>query len=321
MKSKAIISLIMMAALVLGSTIALAFSYNANPLTSVSGGGWTTTNGAFKANAGNNGIIDGFIDAQSRAAYPVTTDASGAFSFESTFRVNNANCDVHVGVSSGQGSGDVCVGWHHGTNSFAVTKDNSQILAFIGGAMDPTATYTGKISSTDGNSFTCSIYKGSDKVGSTTVMGFKPTYLALYIENYNVTDGPTIYSIKYDSTITTSPSPTAQPNSTTKFAMDLQAIRDFYANQPVVHMSNQSVIYNPDGTVKQVITGNQTVASPTASPVPTAKPNATAAPAPATTTPAPTVPSATKTQAPGFEIILAAIGMISALVLITRKKK
>jgi cell division septation protein DedD len=105
--------------------------------------------------------------------------------------------------------------------------------------------------------------------------------------------------------------------------MDLQAIRDFYANQPVVHMSNQSVIYNSDGTVKQVITGNQAAASPAASPVATAKPSATATPAPATATatPAPTMPSATKTQAPGFEIILAAIGMISALVLITRKKK
>jgi hypothetical protein len=84
-------------------------------------------------------------------------------------------------------------------------------------------------------------------------------------------------------------------------------------------MSNQSVIYNPDGTVKQVITGNQTNA--TATPTATPTPNATATPVPVTVTPVPSVPAATKTQAPGFEIILAAIGMISALVLITRKKK
>lgn len=105
--------------------------------------------------------------------------------------------------------------------------------------------------------------------------------------------------------------------------LDPQAISDYYASQPVVHMSNQSVIYNPDGTIKQVITGNQTIASPTATPTATVKPNATATavPATATVTAVPSVPAATKTQAPGFEIILAAIGMITALVLITRKKK
>jgi hypothetical protein len=106
-------------------------------------------------------------------------------------------------------------------------------------------------------------------------------------------------------------------------ALDPQAIRDYYASQPVVNMSNQSVIYNPDGTIKQVITGNQTIASPTASPAATVTPNATATPVPAkmNATAVPSVPAATKTQAPGFEIVLAAIGMISALVLITRKKK
>lgn len=88
-------------------------------------------------------------------------------------------------------------------------------------------------------------------------------------------------------------------------------------------MSNQSVIYSPDGTIKEVITGNQTTA-PTATPTATVKPNATATPtvpAIATATPIPSAPAPTKTQSPGFEIVLAAIGMIAALVLITRKKK
>jgi hypothetical protein len=106
-------------------------------------------------------------------------------------------------------------------------------------------------------------------------------------------------------------------------ALDPQSLRDYYASQPVVHMSNMSVIYNPDGTIKQVITGNQTIASSTTTPTATVKPNATATVVPATmtVTAVPSMPAATKTQAPGFEIILAAIGMISALVLITRKKK
>ncbi len=107
----------------------------------------------------------------------------------------------------------------------------------------------------------------------------------------------------------------------------LQGIKDFYANQPVVHMSNQSVIYNSDGTVAKVINGTQVTAS-SATAVPTivcdgstdsqgkrdsntgdsnASPDGSAA--------------ATKTQSPGFEMVLAAIGMLSALALITRKKK
>jgi hypothetical protein len=331
MKSKAIISLIMMVAMVLGATIALADTFNADPLTDVTTNGWVTTNGAFTANAGNNGIITDVPDSHSRAAHPVTTDSSGAFNFESTFKVNNASSDVHVGVSSAMNSGDVCVGWLASNQKFAAIKDNSQVLAFIGGdSLDPTATYTGKISSTDGNSFTCSIYKGSELVGSTVVMGFKPAAMALWIENYGVINGPTVYSMKFDSTAPTpsaspSPSPSPSPSDTpkTQFALDLQAIREFYANQPIVHMSNQSVIYNPDGTVKQVITGNETIATPTATPSATAVPNETATPVPAqtTVTPVPSTPAATTSQAPGFEIILATIGMLSALVLITRKKK
>ena len=110
--------------------------------------------------------------------------------------------------------------------------------------------------------------------------------------------------------------------------LNLQAIRDFYAKQPVVHMSNQSVVYNPDGTVAKVINGNQvTAANATAVPtvaanataVPTVKANATAVPV--TVTPVPSAAAPTKTQSPGFEMVLASVGMLSALALITRKKK
>lgn len=312
-----------MVAMVLGAAIAIADNFD--PLTDVSGGGWLTTDGSFHANAGNNGIIS-IIDFTSRAVHPVTTNTSGAFSFESTFKVNNKSSDVHVGVSSGPYSPDVCVGWSAAWNQFIVVKDDSDVLAQLGGALDPTATYTAKMMSTDGKTFECSVYKGGAQVGSkATVSGFKPDHVVVFINNYNVTSGgPTIYSVNFQSvpvvSPSPSPSPSPQPNSTTRFALDLQGIRDFYANQPVVHMSNQSVIYNPDGTIKQVITGNQTnaTASPTATPTATVIPNATAT---TTVTPVPSVPAATKTQAPGFEIVLAAIGMISALVLITRKKK
>lgn len=325
MKSKAIISLILMAVLVLGTAMALADNFTASPLTSVSGGGWLTTSGIFAANSGNNGIIS-TSTIVGRAVHAVTTDASGAFTFESSFRVNNNHSDVHPGVSSGAQSGDVCVGWNAQNNQFIVVKDNSNILATLGGTLDPSATYTAKISSTDGKNFTCGVYQGGALVGTTaTVAGFKPTYVVVYIENYNATTGPTVYSVNFQSgNATSTPTATPTPNGTTvKTAINLQAMRDFYAKQPVVHMSNQSVIYNPDGTIKQVITGTQTTPAPTVKPNATVAPNATAVP---NATVMPTVPvnatvAPTKTQAPGFEIFLAAIGMISALVLITRKKK
>ena len=322
MKTKVIMSLLMIAAVVLGSAIAIADNFTASPLTDVTSGGWTTTQGSFATNGGGNGIISNNPAYTCKAVHPVTTTSSGAFSFESTFKLNNASCDVHVGV--GTDSSDLTVGWIH-SGHFAVVKDNNQIMAFIGASdsLDPAATYTGKITSTDGNSFTCSIYQGSNLVGTTTVLGFKPTNVVVYIENYNAANGPTIYSVNFQSQASPSPSPSPSPSTTpSSVNFDLQAMRDFYAHQPIVHMSNQSVIYNPDGTIKQVITGNQTVTTPTATPA-MVKPNATATPAPvkASVTAVPSAPVATKTQAPGFEIVLAAIGMISALVLITRKKK
>jgi PGF-CTERM motif len=92
----------------------------------------------------------------------------------------------------------------------------------------------------------------------------------------------------------------------------------------VVPISPQSVIYWPNGSVKQVIGGN--AAAPTAVPVVSATPkppvSATTAPTvvPPTVTAVPGTPSATQTKSPGFEIFLAAIGMVLALALISRKK-
>ncbi|BAI62603.1 hypothetical protein MCP_2531 [Methanocella paludicola SANAE] len=334
MKTKAIISLLMMVAVILGSAIAMAANFTANPLTDVTSGGWTTTQGSFKVNSAGDGIISNDTAYACKAVHPVTTDASGAFSFESTFKLNNEDCDVHVGVSSGMNSGDITVGYIHG-GFFTAVKDNSVIDHYFGGVPDTGATYTGKITSTDGNSFTCSLYQGSTMMGSYTYQsGFKPAYVVLYIENLNATNGPTIYSVNFQSQAAASPTPTVSPSATatptptqtpTKVNYDLQAIRDFYAKQPVEHMSNQSVVYNPDGTIKQVITGTQTtpVVSPTLQP--TVKPNvtatATATPAPSNATAVPSTPAPTKAQSPGFEIVLATMGMLAALALITRKKK
>ncbi len=327
MKNKAIISLMMVATLLLSVTLALAENFVADPLTSVSSGGWTTTAGLFIPTG--TGVKSSNINPESKAIHPVTTAASGAFTFESKFKVNDNKTDVHPGV--GTDTDSVCVGWNNASQQFFVVKNNVQPLAYLGGTLDKTATYTAKITSTDGANFVCGVYKDGAQVGSTYTYtsGFKPTNVIVWIENYGSSNGPEVMSVNFQSsasaspTPSPSPSPSAQPNSTTKFALDLQDIRNYYANLPVVHMSNQSVIYNPDGTIKQVITGNQITTTPAATPTATVKPNATATPVPAQTnvTAVPSVPAPTKTQAPGFELVLAAIGMISALVLITRKKK
>jgi hypothetical protein len=232
-------------------------------------------------------------------------------------------------------SGDVSVGWNNASQQFFVVKNNNEVLASLGGTLDPNAIYTAKITSTDGTNFVCGVYKDGTLVGTTaTVAGFKPTYVILWIENYGVANGPEIFSVDFKSTAAASPSPTVSPTvspsptttPTTNYALDLKGIREFYAKQPVVHMSNQSVVYNPDGTIKQVITGTE-VATPTAV-APTVKPNVTnatatpTAPATISATAVPSVPvTPTKTQSPGFELVLAATGMLAALALITRKKK
>jgi hypothetical protein len=329
MKSKATMLLMLMMALVLGASVAIADNFVADPLTSVSGSGWLTTSGIFRANSGNNGVIS-TVDFPSRAVHQVTTDPSGAFTFESRFKVNNRSSDVHVGVASGPHTPDICVGWSAAWNQFIVVKDDTDVLAQLGGTLDPNAVYTARITSTNGSSFECAVYNGGTLVGKKmTVSGFKPSYVVVFINNYNATNGPTIYSVNFQSTSTASPtpspSPSPQPNNTSttiKQSIDFQAIRDFYAKQPPMPMSNQSVIYNPDGTIKQVITGSQAM-TPTVTPVttPTAKPNVTVSPtAQASVTATPTAPTPTRTQSPGFEVILAAVGMIAALALVCRKR-
>jgi hypothetical protein len=336
MKSKAIISLILIAALVLSATIAIAADFVANPLSSVStADGWIMLDGNLVPNAGGNGVKSTEAS-QSKYVHAVTTDASGAFTFESNFKVNNKSAEVHPGVSPGMTSGDISVGWNNASQQFFVVKNNNQVLAYLGGTLDPNAVYTAKITSTDGANFVCGVYNGGSLVGTTaTVAGFKPTYAILWIENYGVANGPEIFSVDFKSTAAASPSPTVSPTvspsptttpTTTKAALDLNSIREFYAKQPVVHMSNQSVVYNPDGTIKQVITGTG-IPTPTTV-APTVKPNATnatatpTAPATISATAVPSVPvTPTKTQSPGFELVLAATGMLAALALITRKKK
>ena len=112
----------------------------------------------------------------------------------------------------------------------------------------------------------------------------------------------------------------AQSDNMTQSTFDGQAVWDLYANQTMERMSDQSIIFNPDGTIKQVITGKQPMASPTV----------TSAPVIITVTVVPSGPVATKAQPPvdysgmiGAGIaIMANCGIVAtfAYLLIFRKK-
>jgi len=236
----------------------------------------------------------------------------------------------------GYGAGD---GLLPGPYGYIADGNMSNFVSFGAGFPVQGSTHTVKIVSTDGGKTATLSVDGTTASKTVTLTG-APKYVVIYLDNAltanpSASNVPVVTAVSFsspDSSSTPTATPTITPTTTptkTDYTLNLQAIRDFYARQPVVHMSNQSVIYNPDGTIKQVITGDQAVATPTATATPatnnTTQPTVTPSKAPTatptTTTATAVPPTPTKTQSPGFEIVLAAIGMISALVLITRKKK
>jgi hypothetical protein len=201
--------------------------------------------------------------------------------------------------------------------------------------------YVAQISSSDGNTITFEITDqntGSVVAGpvSRAMPGGLAAYAVIWINNGATTAGaatsPEINEIYLEdnsgsssttTTPTATPTATPVPQSTTDQAT-IASIQSYYAAQPVVHMSNQSVIYYPNGSIGQVIGGSQAAATPippttaavTATPTTSAAVTATPTVMPPTATPVPT----TQTKSPGFEIVLAAIGMLVALALVSRKK-
>lgn len=326
--------------MVLSATIVLAQTWNPDPL--VNDPQWDVLNGQFGGSFSGDGVYSVSTD-YSTAACPLPV-GDGNFELSIPFTLNGDGTRALVGISTASSAQDTS-GWTViGNNPDGALGYSHGGLGNINYFSDQQPTmgtkYTAKIVSTDGgNTATLSVdgYPGSETVD----LGGDPTYVVLYLNNNGILgsagDVPLVSQIDYTyteantsptPTPTTTPTATPQPTGTpSKVSLDLQGIREFYAHQPVVHMSNQSVIYNPDGTIKQVVTGpaNATGAVITATPQPTVKPNvttnATVTPVPANVTATPAKPSPTKAQSPGFEIVLAAMGMIAALALITRKKK
>ncbi len=343
MRSKAVITLILIAAMGLSSTIASATSYNFNAGTISASYGWDVWNNPFAGSFGATGVY-GQSSGYSNGAFPVNTSPNGNYDLTFTFTLQGANTSVFLGLSTtpkAQNAGRTQSGWYVIGNtrngSFRVSSTGSDVRAPLGTAVATPGQYTARIVSTDGGATTTFSISGNNynSTPATLTNIGTPQYIIVHLNNAVIANPafntvPSVMSINFVSpnpsgSPTPTPTPSPSPNSTIPFTESyLQSMREFYANQPIVHMSNQSVVYYPNGTLKEVITGpvSNATASPGAVVIASPVPNATATPVPgmATATPIPS-PAATRTQAPGFEIILATIGMISALVLITRKKK
>jgi hypothetical protein len=345
MKNKAIISLIMIVAMVLGMTVAQAATdWSASG--SIGSPDWATS-GDFTGSIPSVYATSQFAT----ASHAVSVGTSKNFSFSATFKVQGENTSAFFGINTADNdAGEILVGYGAGDGmlpgpyGYIADGNMSNFIDFNAGNPMQGSTHTVKIVSTDGGQTATISVDGTSASKTVSLNGAAPKSVVIYLDNAataspSASNVPVVTAISFSSadstssptaTPTISPTPTPTTNPTkTDYALNLQAIRDFYAKQPVGHMSNQSVVYNPDGSIKQVITGNQAVTTPTATATPatnnttqpTVTPSKVPTVTPTTTSATPVPPTPTKAQSPGFEIVLAAIGMISALVLITRKKK
>jgi hypothetical protein len=347
--TRTIVSLMVMMAIVYSTTIATA-SIPDNWGTGMGNGGWLVTAGGI--DSGGIGVIQDAASGQtaieSRAVHEISSNADGNFNVSFTFKVVNVSSEVYVGVASGSSGDDIQVGWNANSKQFIVVKNSDTALATLSESMaNPSTTYTGRITSTDGKTFHCSI----DGVGSADyASGFVPKYVVLRIHNNGlgdgkpgVTNGPQVGAPTFTTdtstatatpTVSPSPSPGANTTSTPAVA-DYSAMRDWYATQYTpVQLSNKSVVYDQGGNIVKVVTGKpgeattvpvtgttiNSIISPTTIPTSSVTPPKTVTQNTTVVKPPVTTVAPTKSQSPGFGIVLVAIGMLAAIFLVSRKK-
>lgn len=338
-----LISLVLIAVIVISTITAVAHITNAFNF-----GGGQLSQGGWDVQSGNMVIKDGALNSIgtgviSRAVHSVSVEPSGSFTSTFTFTINDPSSDVLAGVADS--NGQETLAGYNGGGSFVIAGNG------VAGVPNTDTEYTVKISSDDGQSFNVQILSGGSEIASRTVSGV-PTSVILRITNESDSNGPAITSATFDSTAPTS-TPTATPvpgdnptvtPSPTAQAVDHSDMMNWYANNYVPPvLSNQSYIYNDDGKLVQVVTGKpgEATTTPTSGVVVAGESANLTAPAIAnlatpagnattsviknstmpTVMPKTTVPAApTKTQSPGFGILLVAISMMAALFYISRKK-
>ncbi len=332
-----IISLMLITVMIIGTGLAYASIQSFGTDNGQSIGSWSQTNGILGVSGGAIISDPSAKTIIGRDIGAVNANKSGKFDITYTFKVVNLSSDVFVGVSDGLlDTNDLLIGYSKDNNAFIVTQNQQNVLSTLGTSVNPGSTYTAKIHSDDGKNFACSI----DGVGSYTyTSGFVPTYAAVVIFNNGVDNGPQVNSLTFTTpTATGTATPTPGTNSTaTSAGVDYAAMQNWYATQYVPPvLSNQSVVYDQGGNIVKVITGKPGAATVmpisgatttiSATTIPTVVPasNVTA-PLNVTKNTTPTIKpvttaAPTKSQSPGFGIILVAIGMLGAMFLISRKK-
>jgi len=280
MKNKAIISLMLIGVMVLSSTIVLA-----NNFTSSNGNlgtnGWTitTSSNSLSGNFGSAPLFGVYSTitgtGYARAIHPLNLNVNGthAFDLQFRFRLNNVSEGIWVGVanttSDNPDYNQLVVGYP-GYGSFETSVNGTSGTTQ---AMSPTTTpvnttdYVAHVTSTDGHTIVFSITNqntGATVAGPSTrtMPGGLAAYAVIQINNRGPTTAtpgpsttPAVSNVLFTDnggsgtpTVSPSPSPSPSPTTNTAAALDLNAIRAFYASQPATHMSDVNAVRNADGS-------------------------------------------------------------------------
>lgn len=296
----------MIAAILLSTISALAYVsgiYNFGE-GQLSHGSWDLQSGSKPYMAVKDGAVyspsTGII---SIATHPVSVEPNGSFTSTFKFKINDLSSDVLVGIGS---SGGQTLTGYNGHGSFIIANNG------VGGTPSVSAEYTVQFASINDNSFSVRII-GSGIDATRTVTGSMPTIAVLRITNQSDANGPVITSTTFAPTAPTptptetpgtgdnstvgdgndtptndTPTVTPSPTAETTYNSEMMNWYATYYEPPV--LSNQSYIYDDNGFLVTIFTSK-----PGSEIVTAAEPlNMTAPAAP------------TKTQSPGFEVILAA---------------
>src|SRR5208337_1637742 len=268
MKNKAIISLILITVVALSTTIAYATSWNPSSGAGIgtSGNpqdGWQILAGGFAGMINTQEGVWGTAATYSNAAHPINVSSTGNFSLAISFKLQGLNTTAFVGISTNSNPSTQTNGWmvigNTKNGTFRVSSTGTDILGgrALGNAIATPGSYTAHIVSTDsGKTATFSI----DGYGTPLSISLPatPKFIIVHLNNANInlnnitpsTGVPVLTGISFvsvDPTPTVSPSPTATPQPA-QAALDLNAIREFYASQPATHMSDANAVRNADGT-------------------------------------------------------------------------
>ncbi len=198
---RVIISLLLIAMMVLSTTIAMAEPFT--PTGSMNGDGWSWT-GTWIRNIQNGAMAE----TSATASHSVDTGASGAFSLDFNTKVGTVNCKTDLGIITESGK-RVTVRYNPADVFFYVYVDGSQVATLGHNNFNPIDNFHTQISSNDGNTYTFKVQGYSTDVA----IGSVPGQVYISFDNNGVSsayDGtrynvPILYSLDFQSAETPLP--------------------------------------------------------------------------------------------------------------------